>query len=302
MKRAVNILNKPKKVLTKFAGFTLTELVMVIVIMGIIGAVITPLIGNKFSAVAQSTERAEWVQQAEFALFHLRNDLAYAVPNSVYGSEPASGANQVVEFLGLSTDATHLAARYRDKNLTGFDRLQPNNDVSFDVFANIPNLASFADYVSIGTANATAAIDDWQNNLSLGTGSLAAIASATANPTGSENAGPLTTITLTGNHNFGGHSPYFRVYFFNGPTAYQCDTSAGLLYRVSNYTTLGTTNFSGRTATAVRSIVVDHVLDCEFEFIAGTTYSPPQLKVTLGIGAGTESIRLIDKIILENAS
>ncbi len=302
MKRLLTYSTDHEVLSSQQRGFTLTELIMVIVIMGIIGAVITPLIGNKFSAVSQSTLRAGWVQQAEYAMFHIQRDLANSVPNSVYTSEPVSSADQVVEFLGIDPESEAYAARYRDKQLSPFDRLQPNNDSSFDIFANIPNLTSVARYVSIGTQNASNMITDWQTNMASNSGTLAEIASTTNSAGGSETGGPLTTITLTANHNFGAHSPYFRAYFFNGPVAYQCDTANQVLNRVSGYTSLGTTNFSTRTAAGSVNRIIANLTACEFEFFAGSAYLPPSLKVAFEIGDGTESIRLINTIVLSNGS
>jgi MSHA biogenesis protein MshO len=279
-------------------GFTLTELVIVIVLIGIISAVIVPLIGNKFSAVNQSTERASWVQQAEYAMFHIQQDLAVSVPNSIYVSE----LDQVIEFLGIDSQSSVYAARYRDKQLLGFDRLQPNNDSSFDVFGNFPNLATTANFVSIGTSDSSLMRTDWQTNMGSNSGTLARIDSAINTTGGSEDGGPLTTVTLTANHNFGGHSPYYRAYFFSGPVGYECDTVDGFLYRVSSYTDLSLLSFSNRTDTAQKDRVIDNVRSCSFELTDGSVYSPPTLRVTLGIGSATENITLISTLLLSNGS
>lgn len=280
-------------------GFTLTELIIVIVILGIIAGVVAPLIGNKFFAVAQSTERAEWVQQAEYALFHMRQDLANSVPNTLW----VNTGDQSVEYLGIDVRAPLYAARYRDRQLAGFDRLQPNNDSSFDLFGYYPNLSGTANYVSIGTTDSTSMRNDWQTNMASGTGTLAEITSSTANQTGSENGGPLSNVVLTAAHNFGGHSPYFRAYFFSGPQAYECDLSSGFLNRVTNYTNLAVgTGYAARTGSAVRQRVVSDIRDCEFEYLAGSTFEPPKLRVMLELGNAAESIRIIDVLQLSNGS
>lgn len=279
-------------------GFTLTELIIVIVLMGILATVATPLIANKFSAVHQSTRRAHWVQQAEYALFTLRQDLANSVPNSVF----VDASGEQVEFLGALPTADLYAARYRDQPYApNHDHLRPNNDISFDIFGAF-SIAPI--YVSIGTANAVQMRSDWQNHLGgTNSGTLARISNINASPTGAENGGPKTLISLVANHDFGGDSLYFRAYFTNGPIAYDCNTTNQRLYRVKAYDILDPTlDFVTRSALGNRARVIDSLAACTFELIAGTTYQPPALRVSLEIGDSSETIQLFDTILLSNGS
>lgn len=282
-------------------GFTLVELVIVIVISGIIAAVVAPLIGNKFGAVSQSIERAEWVEQAEFAFLKMRQDLANSVPNSVFTSEPSSGADQVVEMLAAPVSDLAYAARYRDRQLNPYDRLQPNNDNSFDLFGTFSELP---DYVSVGTNSATQMRAAWEALRGGGNvGTIARVNTAAVTNSTAENGSPITNISLSANHNFGGHSPFFRAYFTEGPVAYECDVLNGLIYRVSNYQNLATgTAYAARTATADSNRVIRNLVSCEFNLVSGSVYSPPTLYVRLEIGNDRESIELVDAIVLSNGS
>jgi len=296
----------------KQAGFTLTELIIVIVLIGIISASIGPLIGNKFSAVAQSTERAKWVQQAEFAMFHIRQDLAHSVPNSICNTAVSCNTpDQTIEFLGINFVNSDQAARYRDKQRNGFDRLNPNNNgcqnkdfdgngsddynSCFDLFGffiNLPanlsvNLQNPSEIRSATPSSTTTAILD----------SVTSFTNPPANTT------PITKVAISDTHNFSGHSPYFRTYFYDGPIAYECDVGNSALYRVSSYNSLvSATPFATRTAAANRDRVITDLISCEFELIAGTVYLPPSLRVSVEIGEGNESIQLIDTILLSNGS
>lgn len=280
-------------------GFTLTELIIVIVVMGVLATVVTPLIANKFSAVHQSTQRAHWVQQAEYALFQLRQDLANSVPNSVF----VDASGEQVEFLGASPDDELFAARYRDKPNTSIsDRLQPNNDDIFDIFGDFSERPP---YVSIGTLNATDMRIDWGNLLGAGTtGTLASI--AVMEPVldaGVPISPPETRITLPASQKFGAGSPYKRAYFTNGPIAYDCNTAVQQLYRVKAYDVLDPAlNFVTRTALGNRARVIDSLVACNFELVGGGTYLPPALRVSLEIGDASGTIQLIDTILLSNGS
>jgi len=280
----------------KAQGFTLTELIMVIVIMGVLATVVTPLIGNKFTAVHQSTERAHWVQQAEYALFHLRQDLANSVPNSIF----VDASTAQVEFLGAPPNAELYAARYRDQpNPPASDRLQPNNDQVFDIFGSFTEQPT---YVSIGTLNAVDMRTDWENLQSSGTsGTLAAIQqmSAVAGSAPGE-----TRITLAAQQNFGIGSPFSRAYFTNGPIAYDCDADENELYRITGYESLAPAEaFATRTSLANNQArVIDSLVTCSFELLPGSTFLPPGLRVRLVIGDSSGTIELIDTILLGNGS
>lgn len=284
----------------KTSGFTLIEMVIVIVLIGIVTTAIGPLIGNKFNAVAQSTDRARWVQQAEFALFHIRQDLANSVPNSIFTSEAIASQDQAFEMLTAPVTSAAFAARYRDRQFNPYDRLQTNNDISFDVFGSF---ASLPQYVSIGTAESIGATDmrsSWQSK-GTGAGTIAEIDSLSVAV--GENGSPITNITLTGTHNFGGHSPYYRAYFTDGPVAYFC--SGGTLNRISGYTSLDpitTLPFRALTGIPETHRVTTEVVGCEFSVQGGSVFQPPMLKVSLSIGNATESIQLVDQIILGNGS
>jgi MSHA biogenesis protein MshO len=277
-------------------GFTLIELIIVIVMMGILGAVITPLIGNKFSAAYDSTLRAGWVQQAEFALIHIRRDLANSVPNSLF---IADSNDTNVEFLTVPLNSEIYAARYRDKNYPPYDNLKLNNETSFDVFGTFDSLPS---YVSVGATSASTMRTDWQNLMAGDhTGAIEMIDDQ--NTILGENNSPVTEVTLSASHTFDDHSPYYRAYFFNGPVGYQCNTTTGYLYRYSGYTSLATgLTFATRTASAQKDRVISDVQSCSFTWISGTVYSPPALRIEIEIGNTDETIQLIDTVLLSNAS
>ncbi|MDN3650500.1 prepilin-type N-terminal cleavage/methylation domain-containing protein [Reinekea marina] len=290
-------------------GFTLTELIMVIVIISIISAVVGPLIGNKFSAVSQSSQRATWVQQAEFALFHIRQDLGTSIPNSACTTTNANcDSGDTLEFLGVQNRNRDFAARYRDRQRNPYDRLQTNNDDAFDVFGLFSNLPN---YVSIGVDSPADARTHWQSATTDATNSkIARISSYDNTLTEDDNnaaTNPNPSITnielINNNHRFGGHSPFFRAYFTDGPIGYECN--GGTLWRVSNYTSMDSSVlFSTRTAAASvdKVRITDSVTACSFQVRGGAPFQPPTVEVSISIGEGSETVTLNDIIVLGNGS
>ncbi len=78
-------------------GFTLVEMIMVIVITGIIGGMIAMFIRAPVQGYVDSSRRAEMTDIADTALRRISRDLRLALPNSVRVA--TSGANTYLEFI-----------------------------------------------------------------------------------------------------------------------------------------------------------------------------------------------------------
>ncbi|WP_020652173.1 prepilin-type N-terminal cleavage/methylation domain-containing protein [Massilia niastensis] len=86
-------------------GFTLVEAVLVIVIIGIIGAVVAVFIRAPVQGYADSAARAAATDEADLALRRIARDLRLALPNSVR----VSPDGDAVEFLQTRTGGRYLA-------------------------------------------------------------------------------------------------------------------------------------------------------------------------------------------------
>jgi len=87
-------------------GFTLVEMIMVIVITGIIGGIVAMFIRAPVQGYVDSARRAEMSDSADTALRRLGRDLRTAVPNSV--RLPSVSGSTYIEFL-----PTRDGGRYR---------------------------------------------------------------------------------------------------------------------------------------------------------------------------------------------
>ena len=85
-------------------GFTLVEAILVIVIIGVIGAIVAVFIRAPVQGYADSAARAAATDEADLALRRIARDLRLALPNSVRVSDDGSA----VEFLQTTTGGRYL--------------------------------------------------------------------------------------------------------------------------------------------------------------------------------------------------
>lgn len=119
-------------------GFTLVEMIMVIVITGIIGGMVAIFIRAPVQGYMDSARRADMTDIADSALRRIARDLRMALPNSVRIT--TVGSNTFLEFI-----PTIGGGRYRDST----DSLGAGNilnfsaaDTSFDVLGAMPPVAT----------------------------------------------------------------------------------------------------------------------------------------------------------------
>jgi len=89
-------------------GFTLVELVMVIVILGIVGGMVAVFMRAPIEAYFDSGRRAALTDVADTAVRRMSRDLRKALPNSIRTST-VNGSDTCLEFI-----PTRTGARYRE--------------------------------------------------------------------------------------------------------------------------------------------------------------------------------------------
>ena len=88
-------------------GFTLIEMIMVMIVTGVISAMVAVFIANPVRGYVDSVHRAELTDAADTALRRLGRDLRLALPNSMRIN--TSGGMNYIEFI-----MTSAGGRYRD--------------------------------------------------------------------------------------------------------------------------------------------------------------------------------------------
>lgn len=188
-------------------GFTLIELVLVIVLIGVLAVVVVPLTLTPFTAFRDQERRAAMVAEAEAAMLRVTREVRHALPNSLR----VSAGGQAVEFL-----ETVDGGRYRrtpdlsDPASPAGNLLDvPGPDDGFDVLT--PGLGIVpGQFVVIYN---TEPVGNLPTNAYFG-GNRSAVTGLAA--------GQLTFDA----HSFPAHSPAQRFDIVSGPVSFICSGSA----------------------------------------------------------------------------
>ncbi len=213
------------------AGFTLIEIVMVIVIIGIISGMVAVFVVKPVQGYIDAVHRAELTDSADVALRRLTRDVRLALPNSL--RVMTSGGNHYIEFI-----MTTNGGRYRDTtdgSTAGNFLSWTSANLTFDVLGPMPSSPALA-------------VNDYIVVYNLGTGYAPADAYAAADPCTNCNrakvSGILANVVTLSTNPFAGQSPPLpspnaRFQIVPGGTkavTYVCPTTtAGNLSRYANY-------------------------------------------------------------------
>jgi MSHA biogenesis protein MshO len=192
-------------------GFTMVELITVIVITGIIGAMVAMFIRLPVQGYVDSARRAEMTDIANTALQRMSRDLRLALPNSVRVT--VSGGNYYLEFIPTAGGGRYRTFPANTPPATAAGNVLDFSaaDASFDVFAPLSGVGvqpgnTIAIY-NLGIPGASAYNGD-------NTAQVNAIGAA-ANPN-------ETTLTLTAAKLFPFDSPGHRFQIITTPVTYVC--------------------------------------------------------------------------------
>jgi len=290
---------------SRLRGVTLIELAVVIVLVGILGALIVNFVAPVRSYI-DTTHRAALADTADTALRRIGRDLHLALPNSVRIA--SAGGVSYLELLLVRT-----AGRYRiDSGGTNHcgggasdDPLSFGSaDTCFMTIGNIPNLAQVttSDYVVV-------------LNLQPGTDKADAYQDATAvtpctTACNKSHTSPLPT-TFAGedkiefaSNTFTYESPGNRFFIIEGAVSYVCDPTAGTLTRRWGYTpatgTAATTTFGGGSS----ALMASGASACSFSYDAvsqGAGLATMQLTLSTTDSRGSpESVTLYHAVHVNN--
>ena len=217
-------------------GVTLVELIVVIAITSIIGAMVAIFIRRPIEGYADASRRAALTDEADTALRRMTRDLRLALPNSV--RVLTNGAGTFIEYI-----ETTGGGRYRaevDSGGLGNTLDFSAADTTFDVLGPVPALGNHIVVYNLYNAGTTsnAYFGDNRAVFSAAAGSTITIAAVTSLP-------------------FPEPSPAKRFHVVSGPVTYGCTGGQLIRYSGYNYSTAQVAPPAGATTTAVLATHVD---------------------------------------------
>lgn len=260
-------------------GFTLVELITVIVLVGILGTMSVAFITKPIEGYMALSRRAELVDAADNALRRMQRDIRQALPNSV-----RIGAG------GLSLEILHTSDGGRYRGQGPGDVLDFSNpaDVAFDVLGDLQAAPPAGSELVIYNLSATASSGNAYQN--------PADNRFTIN-SGASSVGHLQFVPKVPAASFPRSSPYQRFFVVDGPVSYVCDPAAHTLTRYDGYAiapvpTLG-----------AGALVTRHVQSCNFTYQPGTSQRAGlvTLNLTLEDAPSAERVTLLEQVHVLNS-
>lgn len=263
-------------------GFTLVELVLVMVLVGIVGTLGATFVSRAVEIYRTTVARVELADQANTALRRLARDLAAALPNSVRVTVADGGT--YLEFVPVVS-----AGRYR---AFGSVAAEPGGNDPLDLEAVPPDTS----FQVIGVP-VDAAAGNWLVVYNLGNPQSDAYEGSNRKALSVSGSALATLSWASGGTAFPLHSPDQRFFVVDAPVTYFCGPD-GVLTRYAGYgwssvqPTLGGGGLAGATSVAR---LASQASACAFAIDAGMA-NIGSVQVTLGLSRGGETVTLFQQV------
>ncbi|ASP46318.1 PulJ/GspJ family protein [Cognaticolwellia beringensis] len=216
-------------------GFTLVELVTVIVILGVLASSITSFLRFGTKSYTDAADREALISTARFVVERLNREVRHALPNSI---RTIGSNNQCLEFVPIDKSAIYLDIPVAPEPASN----------SVDVVMLEDPLQATTQYVAVYALNS----DDIYNTAS---GVIEAFSSV-------DNSGNKQTpskINFANNILFNAESPTSRLYFIDSPISYCVESNAIFRYQGYGFGGYLSSGLPNANASATRVLMAEHI-------------------------------------------
>lgn len=272
------------------SGFTLIEAVMVIAIMGVIGAMVAVFIRRPVEGYFDSARRAELTDIADTSVRRIARDLHLALPNSVRIAAPSC-----LEFLPTITGGRYRAEQDCSSGTCTGNALDFSASVSnFDYLGKLDPMPAKGDIVVI-------------YNLGI----------EGANAYKKQNTAIIDTagsgiIKLAAPRQFPFSSPGNRFQVIPGneqSVSYVCagagidsaGNGTGVLYRYANYVPSAIAPTACPAVPTGTPVLATRVSACNFSYAAGITARSGLASIRIAVTENNETVNLYQEVHVNNA-
>ena len=258
-------------------GFTLIEMIMVIVIIGVIGTIIAIFIRRPIDAYFDSARRAALSDAADTALRRMARDIRTALPNSLRQS-----SNQCIEFI-----PTKAGGRYRAEELV------PGDGTSLD-FAAMDSSFNMLGRNSDLPADQQIAAGDVIAVYNLGIAGADAYAGNNTAVVRSVVNGTETLINIASTQFplASGSSRFHVIPAGEKIVSFVCN--AGLLYRNANYA------YASSCPTTGGAVLATNLSSCDFVLAGSDLQRNGLVQMTLRLSKDGETVSLYHEAHVDN--
>ena len=302
-------------------GFTLIEMVVAIIILGVIGATFGLFIVPAINANQSVERRAALVDSAELALRRMARDIRIALPNSLRVSYVA-GTGFAIEMIPTVDGGRYCLSG--DANCAGASQLLAigSSDTDFDILGCFHN-ALFTGAIFPTTAfrlvvgDSTGAVYSASGTNAVVTPASTSITLSTVNGGGAgsgacgASSGASTSyrhhLALSAGQTFPSGSSRRRVFVIQTPVTYICNKGAGTLVRYYNYSISATAPTPTSPPAGASSALVTDKIDttnpdpCVVTTLTSAVQAQGYVKLSLGLSNAGETVQLNHETELDNS-
>lgn len=258
------------------SGFTLVELIVVIVIVGILAALGGKLIVAPVTGYVDLARRTRLVDQADMVMRRMQRDIRHALPNSIR----IAGGGTYLEMLNTVDGGRYR--RYPDPG-SGGDILDFSiADNGFDVLGQLSQIPTEGDSLVIYNVSSTGTT---ANAYDAGSANRAFIGAGSTQ----------SHVNLTPAFDFSDPSPFQRFFIVDQPVTYACE--GGVLNRYDGYAVSQT---QPTVSLAGSALVSRNILACNFSYDPGASQRAGLVTLELSLSEAGETMTLLHQIHVVN--